>query len=76
MKDGQCLSREWREKVEFRVEWTTQAGIYLEVMKIILNSMGGVGFLEVFGHPQLNLAGIRSSSWAVGTDVSWKDYFG
>lgn len=38
--------------------------------------MGGVGFLEVFGHPQLNLAGIRSSSWAVGTDVSWKDYFG
>lgn len=20
-KDGQCLSREWREKVEFRVEW-------------------------------------------------------
>lgn len=32
--------------------------------------MGGVGFLEIFGRPQMNLAGIRSSSWVAGTGAT------
>lgn len=42
--------------------------------KIILSSMGGVGFLEIFGRPQMNLAGIRSSSWVAGTGATWREY--